>query len=201
MMGVSVEGSDEAEVLRAELERVRTQAAAANRRAAGALASQQQLMLAMETIRQKNAELDRLAADLEAAREAETSRAQELAASNSRLHELVEQLSTPILRVGRDVLALPIVGAIDAERAAAITSRTLEEVVARRARRIVLDCTGMVTVDAQTLGHMVRLISATRLLGVRCVVCGLQPAVASALGELGVGGAIEAVRELRDALM
>lgn len=192
---------DEVTALRAEVARMREQLAAAGRRAAGALASQQQLGLAMETIRQKNAELDRLMAELSTAREQEAARARELAASNARLRELVEQLSTPILQIGRDVLALPIVGAIDDERAAAIASRALDEIVARRARRVVLDLTGVATADVTTLGHVVRLIGAVRLLGARCVVCGLQPAVASALGELGAElRTIEAVRDLHAAL-
>lgn len=197
MTEVAGQGGEAA--LRAELERTRQQLATANRRAAGALASQQQLALAMETIRQKNAELDLLNTELARAREIDAGRAAELAASNARLHELVEQLSTPILRVGAGVLALPIVGSIDAERAATITSHALEALVSHRARRLILDLTGIASADARTLDHIVRLIGAARLVGADCLLCGLQPAVASALGELDCGP-VAAVRELRDAL-
>lgn len=186
--------------LQAEVERLRAQLAAANRRAAGALASQQQLGLAMEKIRQQNAELDRLATDLEAARQAEAQRAEELATSNARLHDLVEQLSTPILRVGDDMLALPLVGSIDDVRAATITEKALAEVVDRRARRIVLDLTGMTSVDPRTLDHVVRFVGAARLLGARCVLCGLRPEVAGALCGLEGWQTIEAVRDLSEAL-
>jgi anti-anti-sigma factor len=170
---------------------------------------------AVEAIRQQNASLDRLTTELEAARRTAEVRAHELAASNDRLHErerenqalivrlreVVTQLSTPLLRVWHDVLALPIVGRLDEERATAITARTLHEITAQRVRHVALDLTGIEDVDAQTLEHLLALARATRLLGVQCFVCGLRPAVARTMVEFGMQlHGFECVRDLHEAL-
>lgn len=205
----------ENEALQAEIARLRKDLEAATRKASRALASFQQHALAMEVIRQKNEELDRLTGDLEQAREAEAARARALAENNERLlqseqhnqvlieklRDAVAQLSTPILRVWPGVLALPIVGVVDEERAIAITSRTLEEVTATRARHVILDVTGVETADTRTAAHIAGLAGATRMLGARCVVCGLQPAVAGAMVTLGVElAALATARDMSAAL-
>ncbi|PCC70171.1 Anti-anti-sigma regulatory factor (antagonist of anti-sigma factor) [Nannocystis exedens] len=211
---MSVELPHELEALRAEVAALRQEKEATARKATRAMASFQQHALAMEVIRQKNEELDRLTAELEQARAAEVDRARALELGNEklrrseaenhqlivRLRDLVAQLSTPILRVWPGVLALPIVGAVDEERAAAITSRTLAEVTATRARFVILDVTGVATSDARTAAHVVALARATRLLGARCIVCGLQPAVAGAMATLGLETALAATRDMSAAL-
>lgn len=201
--------------LRAELAALRQEAEAAAKRASRAMASFQQHALAMEVIRQKNEELDRLTAELEQARAAEAQRAEALAQGNerlrrseaenreliARLRDAVAQLSTPILRVWPGVLALPIVGVVDEERAIAITTRTLEEVTTSKARHVIVDVTGVATADARTGSYLVGLADATRLLGARCTVCGLQPGVAGEMVSLGVEfGALATARDLSAAL-
>lgn len=212
---MSADPQEELAALRAEVAALRQEKEAVARKASRALASFQQHALAMEVIRQKNEELDRLTAELEQARAAEAERARALAEGNERLRrseaenqqlivrlrELVAQLSTPILRVWRDVLALPIVGVLDEERALAITTRTLEEVAATRARFVILDVTGVETADARTGAHVLALARATRMLGARCIVCGLQPGVAGEMVTLGVEfGALSATRDMSAAL-
>lgn len=170
----------------------------------------------IEIIRKQNVELDRLAGELEAARHTAEARAQDLTASNerlrererenqvliSRLREVVAQLSTPILRVWHDVLALPIIGKVDRERARAITSRTLQEIASQRVRYVVLDLTGVDAVDAETVDHLQALARGARLLGVDCFACGLRPAVARTMIEFGKDRhAFEAVRDLHETLV
>ncbi|HEY8378507.1 MAG TPA: response regulator [Nannocystis sp.] len=170
----------------------------------------------LEVIRRQNVELDRLATELEASRRMLEARAQELAASNERLRErerenqrlierlreLVAQLSTPVLRVWKDVLALPIIGKIDRDRADAITTRALHEIAAQRVRYVVLDLTGVSDVDAETINHLESLAQAARLLGVRCFVCGLTPAIVRSMAEFSGGKhEFEAVRDLHETLV
>lgn len=203
------------EELRREIESLREQLAAAQRKAARALARHQQHALAMETIRQNNAELDRLTSELERARSAEAARARELEEVNerlrerdrkneeliARLQEVVAQLSTPLLRVGPGILAVPVVGTLDEERALSITRRVLDEVAASGASCVVLDVTGVETVDAETTKHLVDVARATQLLGARCILCGIQPAVASGIARIGLDlGGIETARNLHQAL-
>ncbi|MDC0673188.1 STAS domain-containing protein [Nannocystis radixulma] len=207
--------SPDVEALRAEIAALRAEKEATARKATRAMASFQQHALAMEVIRQKNDELDRLTAELEHARAAEAERARALEFNNEklqrseaenrqlivRLRDLVAQLSTPILRVWPGVLALPLVGVVDEERALAITTCTLEEVTRARARHVILDVTGVETADARTAAHIVALARATRLLGARCIVCGLQPAVAAEMLALGVEfAALSATRDMSAAL-
>lgn len=156
---------------------------------------------AVDAVRQQNSELDRLTTELAAGNARLHERERENQALIVRLQEAVAQLSTPLLRVWHDVIALPIVGKLDAERANAITSRTLQEIAAQRVRHLALDLTGVDEVDTQTLGHLMALARATRLLGVHCVLCGLRPAVARAIVELGVSAhGVDCVRDLHEAL-
>jgi rsbT co-antagonist protein RsbR len=113
----------------------------------------------------------------------------------------LKDLSTPIIEVWEYTLALPIVGAIDGERAAAIAEQLLHEVAARRARHVLIDLTGVETVDPETFGHLVRLIRAVALLGTRCALTGLNPMVAATVVEMQVDlGAIRTYATLKDGL-
>lgn len=175
-----------------------------------------ELVRDVEVIRKQNAELDRLTGELEAARLTAETRAQELSLSNERLRErerenqslivrlreAIAQLSTPILRVWDDVLALPIIGRVDRERAGTITSRTLHEIAAQRVSYVVLDLTGVDAVDAETVGHLQGLARGARLLGVQCFVCGLRPAIVRAMVDFGGGEqGFESVRDLHETLV
>jgi anti-anti-sigma regulatory factor len=203
------------EELQREIQSLREQLAAAQRKAARAIARHQHHALAMETIRQNNAELDRLTSELDRARSAEAARARELEEANeklrererkneeliARLQEVVSQLSTPVLRVGRGVLALPVVGTLDEERALSITRKVLDDVAATGVSCVVLDVTGVETVDAETTKHLIDVARATQLLGARCILCGIQPAVASGIARIGLDlGGIETARNLHQAL-
>ena len=147
----------------------------------------------------------RLAVDnawrLEAAmREAETARAQaeqrerdlaaqaaELARRNAeqqRLLELVAILETPTIRLAEGVLLAPIVGALDERRAQALTTRLLQEVSAQRARRVILDISGVATVDDQVARGLVNTTRALELLGCQVVLTGVSADVALTMTQL-----------------
>jgi rsbT co-antagonist protein RsbR len=113
----------------------------------------------------------------------------------------IQQLSTPILEVWDDVLALPVVGVVDSQRAAQMMERLLEEVVRRQARTVIIDLTGVEVVDTKTADYFLKVIRAVELLGARCSISGIRPAVAQTLVELGVDlGAIRTSRNLKHAL-
>lgn len=98
----------------------------------------------------------------------------------------IESLSTPIMRVWAGVLALPLVGILDAKRIERILATLLEAVVHDQAEYVILDMTGIATVDDTTADHVFKVLRALALLGTQAVVTGIQPAVARALVELGM---------------
>lgn len=98
----------------------------------------------------------------------------------------IRALSTPILQLWDGIITLPLIGTIDAERAAQIMDSLLAEVVRVGARYAILDLTGVVAVDMTTADQLVRITRAVALLGAEALLCGLTPLVAQALTDLGV---------------
>jgi PAS domain S-box-containing protein len=102
--------------------------------------------------------------------------------------EVVTALSTPIIQAWEGVLALPIVGALDRARATQLMEKLLAEIKRTRARFTVLDLTGVEAVDTETAGHLHRVVRAASLLGSRCLISGISPAVAQAMVSTGAAG-------------
>jgi PAS domain S-box-containing protein len=98
----------------------------------------------------------------------------------------LRELQTPLMPIADQVLAMPIVGAVDAARAAQITETLLKGITAMRAHTAILDITGVRGINAEVAEALVRTARAARLLGARVVLTGIGPAVASALIELRV---------------
>jgi len=113
----------------------------------------------------------------------------------------IRALSAPIIQVWDRVLALPVVGTLDEERAEEITGRMLDAVMASAARYAILDLTGVETVDEGTANHLVKIIRAIQLLGAKSIVTGIGPAMAQTLTGLGAGFAgARTVSNLREAI-
>jgi anti-anti-sigma regulatory factor len=93
----------------------------------------------------------------------------------------IQRLSTPMIRVWEGVLAMPVIGALDRDRTDRMTERLLGELARSRSRVVVIDFTGADGVDAETAGHIARVMRAVRLLGSECVVAGVSPEMARAL--------------------
>jgi rsbT co-antagonist protein RsbR len=108
----------------------------------------------------------------------------------------LQELSTPILDVWEGVLALPIIGTVDSSRSAQIMERLLSEIVTKRSAWVIVDVTGVEVIDTQTASHFLRIASAVELLGARCVLTGLRPAVAQTIVQLDVD--LTSVRTLRN---
>jgi rsbT co-antagonist protein RsbR len=93
----------------------------------------------------------------------------------------LRELSTPLLPIAQGVLVMPLIGTIDAQRAAQFTEVLLTGVAAHRARSVILDVTGASTVDSLVAEALVRASRAVRLLGAEAVLTGIRPKVASML--------------------
>lgn len=111
-------------------------------------------------------------------------------------------LSTPLIEVGSGTLALPVVGAVDAERARMMGERLLQRVSELRVRQVMIDLTGMAASDAATVDNLIRMARAVQLMGARCMLTGISPALAQTLVELGLDlRHLETRRTLQDGLL
>jgi PAS domain S-box-containing protein len=102
------------------------------------------------------------------------------------LENALQALSTPILEVAPDVLALPVVGHVDRARAALMSEALLHSIVRARSRFAILDLTGAAGADPQTLEHLLSIASAAALLGSRCLISGVPREAAQALSSAGL---------------
>jgi len=136
--------------------------------------------------RQTEMELEQFRADLAERNKELAARAEENAALVERLRQAVQELSTPVLEVADDVLALPVIGIVDTERGAEMQERLLDELVKHKSRFVIVDLTGVSTLDTSTADRFVKMAKSVSLLGAECIVTGLQPAVAQTLISIGV---------------
>jgi rsbT co-antagonist protein RsbR len=100
--------------------------------------------------------------------------------------EAIRELSTPVLQIRERLLLLPIIGVIDTHRARFITEGLLHAIRANRARVVVMDVTGVATIDSRVANHLLQTVSAARLMGARVIVTGLSSEVAQSLVALGI---------------
>jgi rsbT co-antagonist protein RsbR len=112
--------------------------------------------------------------------------------------EAIRELSTPVLQVRDRLLILPIIGVIDPQRARQLTEQLLRGIRTNRARVVVVDITGVPSVDATVANHLVQTVDACRLMGANVIVTGLSSEIAQTLVTIGVDlGKINAVGDLQ----
>ena len=111
------------------------------------------------------------------------------------------ELSTPVIRLWQGIIAVPLVGTLDSARTQLVMEKLLETLVATGADHAVLDITGVSTVDTEVAQHLLKTVSAARLLGAECIVSGIRPQVAQTIVSLGIEfGDIATKATLADAL-
>jgi PAS domain S-box-containing protein len=119
----------------------------------------------------------------------------------ARQEQEIRTLSVPIVKVWEGVLLLPIVGLVDETRAAQMMETLLSAVVTEAAARVILDLTGVASVDRTTADGLWAMVRATGLLGARCMISGVSPDVARTLIALDVDlGGLSMFRDLHSAL-
>jgi rsbT co-antagonist protein RsbR len=100
--------------------------------------------------------------------------------------EAIRELSTPVLQIRDRLLLLPIIGVIDTHRARLITDSLLRSIRATRAKVVVMDVTGVATIDSRVANHLIQTVTAAGLMGASVIVTGLSSDVAQALVALGL---------------
>ncbi len=113
----------------------------------------------------------------------------------------LRELSTPIMEVWRGVLCLPVVGVMDSARSSEMTEVLLRRALELQSRYIIIDITGIDIMDTATVDHFVRMAKSVHLLGAKCVMTGINPAIAQTIVHMGMTlGSVKTFRSLRDAL-
>lgn len=100
--------------------------------------------------------------------------------------EAIRDLSTPVLQVRERLLILPIIGAIDSQRARQLTEQLLRGIRTNRAKVVVIDITGVPTIDQTVANHLVQTVEASRLMGASVIITGLSAEIAQTLVTIGV---------------
>jgi rsbT co-antagonist protein RsbR len=111
------------------------------------------------------------------------------------------ELSTPVVRLWDGIIAVPLVGTLDSARTQLAMERLLETLVTTGADHAVIDITGVPTVDTEVAQHLLKTVSAARLVGAECTISGIRPQVAQTIVSLGIEfGDIATKATLADAL-
>lgn len=99
--------------------------------------------------------------------------------------ELLE-LSTPVVKLWDGILALPIIGTLDSSRTQVVMENLLQTIVATNSRYAIIDITGVPTVDTLVAQHLLKTITAARLMGAECIISGVRPQIAQTIVHLGI---------------
>jgi len=98
----------------------------------------------------------------------------------------IAEISTPVIRLWEGILALPIIGTLDSSRTQIIMESLLNEIVSTGSSIAILDISGVPAVDSLVAQHLIKTVSATRLMGAECIISGIRPEIAQTIVHLGI---------------
>ncbi|EDM35502.1 positive regulator of sigma-B [Pedobacter sp. BAL39] len=98
----------------------------------------------------------------------------------------ITEISTPVIRVWDGILALPIIGTLDSARTQVVMENLLQEIVDTGSSIAILDISGVPAVDSLVAQHLIKTVSATRLMGAECIISGIRPEIAQTVVHLGI---------------
>jgi rsbT co-antagonist protein RsbR len=104
----------------------------------------------------------------------------------SRQQQELLELSTPVVKLWDGILALPIIGTLDSARTQVVMESLLQAVVATNSKFAIIDITGVPTVDTLVAQHLLKTITAARLMGAECIISGVRPQIAQTIVHLGI---------------
>lgn len=98
----------------------------------------------------------------------------------------ISEISTPVIQVWEGILALPIIGTLDSARTQTVMENLLEKIVETGSSIAILDISGVPAVDSLVAQHLIKTVSATRLMGAECIISGIRPEIAQTVVHLGI---------------
>ncbi|HZN48867.1 MAG TPA: STAS domain-containing protein [Ramlibacter sp.] len=96
------------------------------------------------------------------------------------------ELSTPVIKLFEGVLAVPMIGTLDSSRTQVVMETLLQRIVDTGSRLAIIDITGVPTVDTLVAQHLLKTVSAIRLMGAECIISGIRPQIAQTIVHLGI---------------
>ncbi|MEJ8836164.1 STAS domain-containing protein [Ramlibacter sp. AN1133] len=96
------------------------------------------------------------------------------------------ELSTPVIKLFEGVLAVPMIGTLDSNRTQVVMETLLQRIVDTGAKLAIIDITGVPTVDTLVAQHLLKTVSAIRLMGAECIISGIRPQIAQTIVHLGI---------------
>jgi rsbT co-antagonist protein RsbR len=103
-----------------------------------------------------------------------------------RQQEELLELSTPVIKLWDGVLAVPMIGTLDSSRTQVVMEALLENIVKSESTLAIIDITGVPTVDTLVAQHLLKTVSAIRLMGADCIISGIRPQIAQTIVHLGI---------------
>jgi rsbT co-antagonist protein RsbR len=104
---------------------------------------------------------------------------------NRQQEELLE-LSTPVVKLWDGILALPMIGTLDSARTQVVMESLLQRIVETGSETAIIDITGVPTVDTLTAQHLLKTVTAIRMMGADCIISGIRPQIAQTIVHLGI---------------
>lgn len=104
----------------------------------------------------------------------------------SRQSQQLLELSTPVVRLWDGIVGVPLVGTLDSARAQVVMETLLQAIVDEGASVAILDITGVPTFDTLVAQHLLKTVTATRLMGADCIISGIRPQTAQTIVQLGI---------------
>ena len=98
----------------------------------------------------------------------------------------ITEISTPVIKVWDGILALPIIGTLDSSRTQVVMENLLQEIVETSSSIAILDISGVPAIDTLVAQHLIKTVSATRLMGAECIISGIRPEIAQTVVHLGI---------------
>jgi rsbT co-antagonist protein RsbR len=96
------------------------------------------------------------------------------------------ELSTPVVKLWDGILALPLIGTLDSARTQVVMETLLEAIVNTNSKVAIIDITGVPTVDTVVAQHLLKTVTAARLMGADCIISGIRPQIAQTIVHLGI---------------
>jgi rsbT co-antagonist protein RsbR len=103
-----------------------------------------------------------------------------------RQQEELLELSTPVVELWDNIVALPLIGTLDSARTQVVMENLLQKIVENEAMIAIIDITGVPTVDTLVAQHLLKTVAAARLMGADCIISGMRPQIAQTIVHLGV---------------